>query len=124
DLTPLQHTARKVNFPTYYYHLCRSRVALTPGGNVPWSYRLSEALYSGAEVVSIDFRDREMLVPLPNEGMIHVPDGESVVPAVRQALAWSEERPQLARNNYRHLERFLRWGNYSRTRPELMQRFV
>jgi hypothetical protein len=124
DVSHLEHRAAKVGFLEYYYHLCHSRVALTPGGNVPWTYRHYEALYSGAVVVTIDFRQREMLVPFPNDGMIHVPDGESVVPAVREALDWSRERPELPRQNFLHLERYLRWGMYSRRRPELMQRFL
>lgn len=124
DISPLECSAAKVGFAQYYYHLCRSRVALTPGGNAPWTYRHYEALYSGTVVVTIDFREREMLVPFPNDGMINVPDGESVVPAVREALEWSRKRPELAKQNFLHLERYLRWGMYSRSRPELMKRFL
>lgn len=124
DLAPLEHASSKVGFSKYFYHLCRSRVVLAPGGNVPWSYRHYEALYSRAVVVTIDFRQREMLVPLPNEGMVHVPDGASVVPAVHEALRWSRDRPQLGQENVAHLKRYLRYGQYSRRRPELMQRFL
>jgi hypothetical protein len=124
DLAALVHSARKVSFPTYFYNLCRSRVVLAPGGNVPWSYRHYEALYSRAVVVTIDFREREMLVPLPNEGMIHVADNAPVLPAIREALAWSREQPQLGSQNVAHLERYLRYGSYSRRRPDLMRRFL
>ena len=124
DLTSIEHRSDKVSFPQYFHHLCHSRVVLAPGGNVPWSYRHYEALYSHSVVVTIDFREREMLVPFPNEGMVHVPDGASVVPAVHEALRWSRDRPQLGRKNVAHLERYLRHGQYSHSRPELMQRFL
>jgi hypothetical protein len=124
DVAALEHSARKVSFPDYYMNLCRSRVVLAPGGNVPWSYRHYEALYSRAVVVTIDFREREMLVPLPNDGMVHVPDDASVVPAVREALEWSRTRPELGKQNMAHLEQYFRHGSYSRRRPELMRRFL
>lgn len=114
----------KVNYFAMYYHMWRSRVVLAPGGNVPWTYRHYEALYCGAVVVTVDYRRRDMLIPLPRERMIHVPDGESVLPAVRQAMEWSHARPDLGRRNIEHLEQYLADGNYSRRRPALAERFL
>ena len=63
--------------------------AAFPGGNVPWTYRHYESLYAGGVVATIDFRQRDMLVPLPRENMVHVPDGAPIVPAVREAIEMS-----------------------------------
>jgi hypothetical protein len=124
DLSDLCHTEPKVGFSTYYRAMKRSRVLLAPGGNVPWSYRHYECLYAGGVVVTIDYRQRDLLVPLPREGMVHVPDGASVLPAVREALSLSRERPELGEENIAHLERYFRFGTYSRSRPALIERFV
>jgi hypothetical protein len=123
-LDDLLHSQNKVGFASYYRALRQSRVLLAPGGNVPWSYRHYECLYAGGVVATIDFRERDMLVPLPVDGMVHVPDGESVVPAVRQALELSRQEPELGERNIAHLERYLRFGAYSNRRPALMERFL
>lgn len=123
-MNDLLHTHSKVGFATYYRIMRASRALLAPGGNVPWSYRHYECLYAGGVVVSIDYRERDMLVPLPREGMVHVPDGGAVVPAVREAIELSERRPQLGEENFAHLERYLRFGAYSSRRPALIERFV
>jgi hypothetical protein len=99
-------------------------VLLSPGGNAPWTYRHYECLYAGGVVVSIDFRERDMLVPLPRANMVHVPDGAPVLPAVREALAWSRDRPALAEENFAHLERYLQFGSYAKNRVALIERFV
>lgn len=124
DISHLYHPHDKVNFVTYYQAMRHSRVLLAPGGNAPWTYRHYECLYAGGVVVTIDFRRRDMLVPLPNEGMIHVADDASVLPAVREALELSKSRPTLGEENYMHLERYLRFGSYSCSRPALINRFV
>lgn len=120
----LLHSQSKVGFATYYRALRQSRVLLAPGGNVPWSYRHYECLYAGGVVVTIDYRERDMLIPLPRERMVHVADGESVLPAVREALELSHRQPELSEENFAHLERYLRFGTYSSHRPALLERFV
>jgi len=124
DISDLYYAADKVSFPAYYRAIRRSRVLLAPGGNAPWTYRHYECLYAGGVVVTIDFRNRDMLVPLPLEGMVHVPDGGPVVPAIREALELSRRRPMLGEENFAHLERYLRFGAYSRRRPALIERFL
>ncbi len=114
----------KVSFAAYYRAMRQSRALLAPGGNVPWSYRHYECLYAGGVVVTIDYRERDMLVPLPTERMVHVADGASVLPAVREALELSRRRPELGEENFAHLERYLRFGAYSSRRPALLERFV
>jgi hypothetical protein len=124
DLEPLLYKRNKVGFAPYWRALRQSRVLLAPGGNVPWTYRHYECLYAGGVVVTVDYRQRDMLVPLPRENMVHVPDGESVVPAVRDALELSRARPEIGEENFAHLERYLRYGAYSRARPALIERFM
>jgi len=114
----------KVPFHRYYAALQQSRVALTPEGNAPWSYRHYEAIYARSLLVTCDFRRLHTLVPLPNEGMVHVEDGAPVLPAVERALALRRERPELLEENVRFLERYLSGGLYSRRRPELWERFL
>lgn len=120
----LLHSQNKVSFTTYYRIMRQSRALLAPGGNVPWSYRHYECLYAGGVVVSIDYRERDMLVPLPRDGMVHVADGEPVLPAVREAIEVSRRRPRLGEENFAHLERYLRFGAYSSRRPALLERFT
>ncbi|MBL9162043.1 MAG: hypothetical protein JNL18_04790 [Planctomycetaceae bacterium] len=124
DFHDLLHREDKVGFATYYRAMQRSRALLAPGGNVPWSYRHYECLYAGGVVVTIDYRERDMLVPLPTDNMIHVPDGASVLPAVREAIELSERRPDLGEEYVAHLEQYLRFGAYSSRRPALLERFV
>jgi hypothetical protein len=113
-----------VSFSAYLRALQHSRVLLAPGGNAPWTYRHYEALYAGGVLVTIDFTKRDMLVPLPTEGVIHVPDGAPVVPYVREALELHGRRPDVGEQNIAHLEQYLRFGNYSRARPKLIERFL
>lgn len=124
DVAPLMHSVDKVSFPAYFRSLKRSRVLLAPGGNVPWTYRHYECLYSGAVVVSIDYRQRDMLAPLPRELMVHAPDDQSVVPAVREALRRFQDEPKLGEATFSHLEQYLRFGAYARNRQMLINRFV
>lgn len=124
DFHDLLHRENKVGFATYYRAMRQSRALLAPGGNVPWSYRHYECLYAGGVVVTIDYRQRDMLVPLPTERMVHVADGASVLPAVREAIEISQRRPELGEENFAHLEQYLRFGAYSNRRPALLERFV
>jgi len=123
DLTPftLRH---KVPFRRYFRALQQSRVALTPEGNAPWSYRHYEAIYARSMIVTSDFRPMRTLIPLPSEGMVHVEAGQPVLPAIERALALRREQPGLLEENVRFLERYLDRGLYSRRRPELWERFV
>jgi hypothetical protein len=124
DLSDLRYQRGQASFATYWQAMRRSRVALAPGGNVPWTYRHYEALYSGAVVVTVDYRRRDMLIPLPVDLMVHVPDGGSVLPAVREALELCRRHPKRGDEVYAHLERYLAHGAYSRRRPALIERFL
>jgi hypothetical protein len=114
----------KVPFRQYFAALQRSRVALTPEGNAPWSYRHYEAIYARSLIVTTDFRPLQTLIPLPEDGMVHVEPGQPVLPAIERALALRRDRPELLEENVRFLERYLERGMYSRRRPELWERFV
>lgn len=123
DLSALRSLG-KVSFWRYFHALQRSRVALTPQGNAPWSYRHYEAIYARAVVVTSDHRPIRTLIPLPKANMIHVERAQSVVPAIEAALALRRDRPDILDANIRFLERFLDRGMYSRQRPELYERFL
>jgi hypothetical protein len=124
DIEPLRFPRNKENFYGFWKAMRRSRVLLTPGGNVPWTYRHYECLYAGGVVVTLDYRRRDMLIPLPLEHMVQVEDRAPVLPAVREALERSRSQPQTADAVYAHLEQYLSRGTYSRSRPKLLERFL
>ena len=114
----------KVPFRRYFRALRSSAVALTPEGNAPWSYRHYEAIYARSMIVTCDLRRIHTLVPLPREGMIHVEPGQPVLPAIERALSLRRDHPEILEENVRFLERWLDRGMYSRSRPELFERFL
>jgi hypothetical protein len=124
DVEAFHFPGDKINFFAFWRALRRSRVLLAPGGNVPWTYRHYECLYAGGVVVTIDYRCRDMLVPLPVELMVHAPDEGPVLPSVREALERREREPELPERVYVHLDQYLKRGGYSRSRPKLMERFL
>jgi hypothetical protein len=124
DFSHLYYRGGKISFRPYFRAMQQSRVLLAPGGNAPWSYRHYEALYAGGVLVTADFRQRDLLVPLPPEGVVHVPDGAPVLPYVREALDLHHRRPDVGEENIAHLEQYLRFGNYSRSRQKLIDRFT
>jgi hypothetical protein len=123
DFSDLRYPAGKARFGAFWKALSHSRVLLAPGGNVPWTYRHYECLYAGGVVVTIDYRQRDMLIPLPVDLMVHVPDRAAVLPSIREALEYSEARPWLRDDVYVHLDRYLKRGAYSADRPHLIERF-
>ena len=76
-------------------------------------------------MVTNDFHQRDLLVPLPPEGVIQVGDDDPVLPAVRRALAMSsQERATLAEANFAHLEQYFRYATYARNRRRTIDRFL
>lgn len=124
EIESLFYPRDKINFFAFWRALRTSRVHLAPGGNVPWTYRHYECLYAGGVVVTLDYRRRDMLIPLPLEHMVQVPDRAPVLPAVREALELSRQQPKIADAVYAHLEQYLNRGSYSRSRPKLLERFL
>jgi hypothetical protein len=124
EIEHLRFPRDKINFFAFWRAMRRSRVLLAPGGNVPWTYRHYECLYAGGVVVTLDYSQRDMLIPLPLEHMVQVPDRAPVLPAVREALERSRSQPQTADAVYAHLEQYLQRGAYSRSRPKLLERFL
>ena len=124
DLSDLRFTQDRVSFLQYCRLLWQSRVLLAPGGNVPWTYRHYECLYAGGVVVTNDFRQRDLLVPLPPGGVIQVGDDQPVLPAVREALEFSRRRPTLGEENFAHLEQYFRGAMYARNRRPTIERFL
>ncbi|MEM9586075.1 MAG: hypothetical protein AAGA03_02240 [Planctomycetota bacterium] len=114
---------RKVGFAEYFAGLRRSKVALAPAGYAPWSYRHFEALYAGCAVVSNDLSHLEYLIPFPRESLVEIPDGGSITQGVDQALNLFQDRPDVANQNRRHLDRWLQSGRYDRRCPDTLDRF-
>jgi len=59
----------------------------------------------------------------PTHVKLKIPDGKSVVPAVREALRRSHNEPTLGEATFSYLEKYLRYGAYHRSRQALMDRF-
>jgi hypothetical protein len=124
DLARITWARRRINFFSYFYHLCCSKVALVPAGNARWTYRHYEAIYAGAAVVSTDFRQCDLLVPLPQNGILMVPDHAPVTPAVAEAMRWHSECPDRLEENRRFLETYFTHGRFSRKKPAAFERLV
>ena len=118
------YEGKRISFNRFFDAMRRSKTVLTPKGNARWSYRHYEAIYAGAIPVSCDMRRTRVLIPLPLDGMVHVPDIAQVVPKVREALALPKRQPGVREANVEFLERYLEHGDYSRKKPELMDRFL
>ena len=86
-------------------------------------FRYFEAIYARSIVVFSDLSQFEFLIPFPRDGMLEVPEGESVVPAVDRAIALYDERPAIVQSNLDYLNRWLIHGWYSRKRMEVLERF-
>jgi hypothetical protein len=114
---------RKIGYFEYFAGLCASKVALAPAGWAPWTYRHFEAIYARCIVVSNDLRHFDFLIPFPRDGMVEVPDGETVVHGVDAALALCERSPEIVEANAASLNRWLDAGSYSRDRPDTVDRF-
>lgn len=124
NLDRITWARRRINFFSYFYHLMHSKVALAPAGNARWTYRHYEAIYAGAAVVSTDLRDCDLLVPLPQDGIIMVPDHAPVTPAIAQAMRWREDHPDQLEENVRFLERYYTGGRFTPDKPAAFKRLL
>ena len=123
-LKPLFLKKGRINFVSYFRLMLNAKTALTPPGNALWSYRHYEAIYAGAIPVSADFREAEMLVPLPKNGMVHVGSGESVLPSLEQAIKIRKDNPKLPAQNFEYLEQYMSNGLYDCRKRLLLERFM
>lgn len=124
DTTGLTYDGGRVSFNKFFDMMLVSKAVLTPMGNARWSYRHYEAIYAGAIPVSCDMRRTTTLIPLPLDGMVHVPDGASVLPSIAEALALPAKSPGVRAANVAFLEQYLEYGDYSRRKPALMELFL
>ena len=123
-LRPFFQKKGRINFISYFNLMSNAKSALVPPGNALWSYRHYEAIYAGAIPVTSNFREAEMLVPLPVEGMIHVGNGESVIPHVDSALRILKDNPRLPARNLEFVERYMSNGLFDRKKSLLIERFM
>ena len=124
SLQPFFLNKGRINFASYFNLMLNAKTALAPPGNALWSYRHYEAIYAGAIPLSSDFRNARMLVPLPNDGIVHVKKGESVIPQLERALKMKTDNPGLPDENLNFLEQFMKDGSYHRKKSKLLERFM
>jgi len=122
ELRPLI-SPRRYDFFTYFYYMCRSKIALVPGGHARWTYRHYEAIYAKSVMLSTDMRDIELMVPLPPH-FVHVPDSKKILPYVEEGLRWHDESQDLLEENIRFLEQYYDRGQFSTDRPLALERFL
>ena len=124
-LADVSISEKRIGFSRYFRQMQRCKVVLAPAGVARWTYRHYEAGYAGAWLVSTDLRNTQLLVPVPEENLLLVPDGESVMPFIESALERTEaDRDAAARQAGDHLERYFRYGLYHRQRPLAFERFM
>ena len=123
-MSPLFLNKGRVNFLSYFSLMAHAKTALCPPGNALWSYRHYESIYAGALPISSDFREADMLVPLPDDGMFHVGSGESVLPCLDEALKARKDNPNLATSNLESVEQYLTNGLYDHRKRLLLERFM
>ena len=114
----------RAHFISYFKLMLKAKSALAPPGNALWSYRHYEAIYAGSIPVSGDFREADMLVPLPMEGMAHVGKGEQVIPHIQKSLKMLKDNPRLPNENLESVERYMTNGLYDRKKSALIERFM
>ena len=114
----------RINFVSYFNSMINARTVLAPPGNARWSYRHYEAIYAGAIPITSDFHNTNMLIPLPNEGLAHVGNNESVILALDYALRLRRDNRSIIYNNLNHLEQYLTNGIYNKNNHKLIKRFI
>lgn len=115
---------RKIGFSEYFDGMQDSKVALAPPGYAPWSFRHYEAIYAGCMIVTADLSPFEFLIPMPEESVVQLSEGESVVDGVRRALALGRDEPQRLMLARKQLDQWLKLGLYSRHCGDTLNRFM
>jgi hypothetical protein len=123
DNNGLFYDGGRIGFNRFFDLMRKSKAVLTPMGNARWSYRHYEAIYAGAIPVSCDMRHAKVLIPLPLDGMVHVPDGTPALPRIEEALLLPTLTPGVREANVEFLERYLTDGDYARRKPALLESF-
>ena len=114
----------RINFISYFNQMLAAKTALAPPGNALWSYRHYESIYAGCIPITADFREAEMLVPLPLKGMIHLINGESVLSGIEEALKLRKENSSIVKDNLELLESYLTNGMYDKKKKRLINKFM
>lgn len=120
----ITYTGKKTTFFRYFYHACHSRVVLAPAGYSRWTFRLYEALYSGAAMVATDMRKVRMLIPLPKYNIYFVADHDPVMPTIHRAIQSHQRNPERFESNIEFLEQYLHRGRYSCDKPMIAEMFM
>jgi len=122
DIDQLEHPLLG---PSLYHLLMRlSKIALCPTGNARWTYRHYEALQAGCVVVSTDIRETELLIPLPIDRMILVPDHAQLLPYIERAMLVRNDHPDWIQQNQTDMNQYLEHNQYNRNRPKVLDLFL
>ncbi|MDB4338662.1 hypothetical protein OAL43_02505 [bacterium] len=124
NLSDLCSRESRLSFGRYFDALSSCRVILTPAGNARWTYRHYEAIYNRSVLISTDLSQSRFLIPLPQDCLINVKDFEAISPAVRDGLNLFQENPERVLLAEREMEKYFRYGDYSRKCPLSWDRFV
>ena len=113
-------------FPAYWRLVTtQPRAACRPAATRRGPTATTSRLYAGAAVVTIDYRQRDMLVPLPRgEHGARARRRPDRSRRARSAGAVARGGPISAKRTSQHLERYLHYGSYARSRAALIERFV
>lgn len=102
----------------YMLMMYLSQVCVAPAGNAKWTYRHYEAIQAGSVLVSTDLRRLSLFIPLPEEGILYVPDHAPVWPVVATALAALGGFQGIIRRNQAYMSEYLHNGNYVAAKPK------
>ena len=96
---------------------------LAPAGRSRWTPRLHEVVYARSMILSTDLSESRLLIPQPVHNLIYVEDHKPLSHYVPVAQSLFNENPDCVLDAERELERYLRFGQYSRRRPRVWERF-
>ena len=74
-------------------------------------------------ILSTDLSESRLLIPQPVQNLVYVEDHKPVSPFIPVAHSLFNVNPDCVLDAERELERYLRFGQYSRRRPRVWKRF-
>ena len=111
--------------PGFYAALMvQSKLSFTPAGNAKWTYRHFESVQAGTVLVSTDLSDVDLLIPLPTQATIYVPDHAPVAPVIQSTLSTLHTLQPLVRQAQAQLNHYLTRGYYDPQKPAAILAFL
>ena len=113
----------RLTYRKLFQKMSASKVMLAPAGRSRWTRRLHEAVYARSMILSTDLSESRLLIPQPVQNLVYVEDHKPVSPFIPVAHSLFNVNPDCVLDAERELERYLRFGQYSRQRPRVWERF-